>query len=42
MVKKRIITALCAVASAVGYVVGTYGDTIAAVCKRIVEHFTQN
>ncbi len=38
-VKKRAVTALCAVASAVGYVVGTYGELIVSICKRIVEHF---
>ncbi len=38
-VKKRFATALCAAATAVGYVVGTYGELIVTVCKRIVEHF---
>ncbi len=42
MVKKRVATVLCTVASVVGYVVGTYGDLLLAIVKRIVEHCGQN
>ncbi len=40
-VKKRVASALCAVASVVGYVVGTYGEFIVAICNRIAQRLGQ-
>jgi hypothetical protein len=42
MVRKRFATVLCTIATAVGYVVGTYGELIASICKGIVERLTSN
>ncbi len=41
MVKKRVASVLCTIATAVGYVVGTYGDAIVIVCNRIVDMLTR-
>ena len=40
-VKRRWAAAASAAAGFVGYVVGTYGELIVTVCKRIVERLGQ-